>query len=220
MPGEFDETDRPVIYVDSDGCLMDLDARIAELYHAVRGVSMAPTDVRNRATWSDIDCLLVLPGVFQNMRPLPGAAEALPKMRALADVRVATSFSRNPDSSSDKLIQLRDTLGIPIKHVIPIKEKWRLASTGPRVALVEDTLANGLAFARKNPNAFVGVFVYPNAAEEARLHDGVHKALLPDNVQLVYVLEGDITARGTWDLTRAWHSMVARLQAHFENLDF
>lgn len=213
---------RPEVYIDADGCCMDLDARLAELYQAVRGTPMSPVDIRTTASWSDIDDLLVLPGVFRNVPPIVGSHWGIEQLRKIVRLLVATSCSRNPDSATDKLVSLRDIHGFSIRDVIPIKEKWRLRGDG----LIEDTLENAAYFADANPNALVGLFVYPGTLELLQMEyvgpDPYtwRAPSLARNIVVVPVFIDDVTSDGRWDLTRPWQRMVTYFRERFETLDF
>lgn len=174
---------RPVIFVDLDGMAADLLSRLLHYYNEEHAADVGPLDTD---VWPnlDLDKYLERDGVFKDLLPIAGFASALPRLRELGDVLVASSPSRNHDSATDKIHWVTERFPIHRRDIILIHHKHHLRGD----VFLEDYGKNIRKIRASNPRAFIGGIAYPYNAAEARLMD--------------------VRAEGIGDTAAAWGEIV------------
>ncbi len=111
MSGDWDEVDmsKPLVLVDMDGVCADLMTPWLLAYGSRKNRLFTVEDVRNfkmetNAGFDDgVYEFLRRDGVFADLRPIPGAVQALRHLNDTANVYICSTPSRNPASATEKL---------------------------------------------------------------------------------------------------------------------
>lgn len=119
--------EKPVLYFDMDGVLVDF----------VSGIERISPELRKQYA----DALDEVPGIFSLMDPMPGAVEAFNELAELFDVYLLSTASwENPSAWSDKLLWVKKHLGQHAYKRLTLTHNKHL-SIGD--FLIDDRLANG-----------------------------------------------------------------------------
>jgi 5'(3')-deoxyribonucleotidase len=180
---------RPVIYVDLDGMAADLLSRLL-LFHAMEGGEQLRPSETDKWSGLGLDRYLERDGVFRDLDPLAGFAEALPELQKMGEVFIASSPSRNPDSASDKVRWVLGRFPIHRRNIVLIHEKHLLRGD----VFLEDWGKNIHAIRATNPASWIGAIAYPYNVDAP----------------------ADLRAEGVADTRGAWRALVAGVRGHLK----
>ena len=132
------------ILCDLDGIVVNLLGPWLDWYNKIYGDCLSPDDIK---TW-DIDLcakhghaiynFLQLPEIYRSLPPIPGALAGFKKLQEKHDMIVVTASAKNPQTSTDKLIWIKEHLGLGRKDVIIAHRKYLVAGD----ILIDDSPLN------------------------------------------------------------------------------
>lgn len=98
------------------------------------------------------------PALYESLRPIVGAAEAIRHLRKRGhNVKAVTSSAADPDTASAKLKWIKKTIGVGRHEVFVCHEKERI----PADVFLEDSPHNLKKYKVRNPNAVTMTIEYP-----------------------------------------------------------
>jgi 5'(3')-deoxyribonucleotidase len=149
---------RPIIFLDLDGMAANLLAKLMSIHNQETGSNSTAEELWAVGGGTDgLDYYLDRPGIFRDLEPIEGFAEALPELQKLGEVHIASSPSRNPDSATDKIRWVTERFPSPRRNIILIPNKHLLRGE----VWLEDWGKNIACIRETNPHSFIGAIEYP-----------------------------------------------------------
>lgn len=153
------------ILIDLDGCVTDLHGKWLAAYNAAWEDQLTRADMLRAYHVHECvrpDCgvavydLILEPGFFDDLEPLPGAVEAVEVLREHHEVLICTAAA-GPDSARAKLDWCRDHLGLSRKDVIITHRKELVACD----VFIDDAPKNLVAMREAQPQCLILAMGYP-----------------------------------------------------------
>lgn len=186
---------RPTIFLDLDGMVHNLHAKLVEFYNQDNGTTLTelkaftPKDENGQLVIEVYDRYLWRDNVFQDLKLLPGALQAVNELKELGHVIIVSAPSRNPDSVQAKIRLVQDQLYIPRTDIVLTKRKYLLTSGKIWLEDWHDNISQIRAVA---PTAYIGAIAYPY------------------NLKVAELLT--IRAEGYADIATAWKTLVSSVE--------
>ena len=126
---------KKLVLLDSDGVLSDFVGAAIDLAHHHSTKRWRVEDLAQWSFWKDmvdpdvpdlskrVFADISTPGFCAGIRSLPGAKEAVARLRAIADVRVVTSPWASPTWAHERFEWLKEHFDFPRTHVIQCEDK-------------------------------------------------------------------------------------------------